>query len=219
MISGQELVAWGWISGINRIKFLGLMLRAQAQIGGFDGLLLPGDHAKGMRAYQESPVLQGLVVSFFETLDANGQHKPIGAVCHGVLLAARSISTRTGRSVLHGRKTTALTWALERSAWNLTRWWARFWDPLYYRTYSESAGDPVGHWSVEAEVKRALAYDIDFCDVPPGSPQHWRKTSGLVRDRLNDPRAAWVVQDGRYMSARWPGDVCTFAQTYLQLLQ
>ncbi|MBK6323108.1 hypothetical protein [Candidatus Aalborgicola defluviihabitans] len=65
MISGQELVAWGWISGINRIKFLGLMLRAQAQIGGFDGLLLPGDHAKGMRAYQESPVLQGLVVSFF----------------------------------------------------------------------------------------------------------------------------------------------------------
>lgn len=67
MISGQELVAWGWISGINRIKFLGLMLRAQAQIGGFDGLLLPGDHAKGMRAYQESPVLQGLVVSFFDT--------------------------------------------------------------------------------------------------------------------------------------------------------
>lgn len=112
MISGQELVAWGWISGINRIKFLGLMLRAQAQIGGFDGLLLPGDHAKGMRAYQESPVLQGLVVSFL-THDANCQHKPIGAVCHGLLLAARSVSTRAGHSVLYGRKTIVLTWPLE----------------------------------------------------------------------------------------------------------
>src|SRR3546814_16160181 len=39
----------------------------------------------------------------------------------GVVLAARSISRRSGRSVLHGRRTTAPTWALGRRACNLTR--------------------------------------------------------------------------------------------------
>lgn len=247
MLTGEGLDVWGWVPGLKKIKLLGLMLRAQlparqayarleqdaaflqpltyatadarARAGDFDALLLPGGHAKGMRTYLESAVLQGLVVYFFDTRDAKGQHKPIGAVCHGVLLAARSVSPVTGRSVLYGRKTTALTWALERSAWNLTRWWARFWDPLYYRTYCESGDDPVGFWSVEAEVKRALASDADFCDVPPQALNHWRKTSGMVRDRLNDPRPAWVVQDGAYVSARWPGDVHTFSQTFARLLQ
>ena len=50
----------------------------------FDALLLPGGHAKGMRPYLESAVLQAHVASFFEVA------KPVGAICHGVLLAARS---------------------------------------------------------------------------------------------------------------------------------
>lgn len=247
MVTGEGLDVWGWIPGLKKIKLLGLMLRAQlparqaygqlqsdgaflqpltyaaadaqARVGGFDALVLPGGHAKGMRTYLESAVLQGLVAYFFDTRDATGQHKPIGAVCHGVLLAARSISPVTGRSVLYGHKTTALTWDLERSAWNLTRWWARFWDPLYYRTYFESADEPAGFWSVEAEVKRALANEADFCDVPKQAPNHWRKSAGMVRDCLKDARAAWVVQDGTYVSARWPGDVYTFAQTFTNLLQ
>lgn len=246
MITGEGLDAWGWIPGLKKIKLLGLMLRAQlparqayarleldaaflqpltyahadgqTRAGGFDALLLPGGHAKGMRTYLESAVLQGLVAYFFDTADASGRHKPIGAVCHGVLLAARSVSPTTGRSVLYGRKTTALTWALERSAWNLTRWWARFWDPLYYRTYFESPDEPAGFWSVEAEVKRVLASDADFCDVPPQAPHHWRTTSGILRDSAHDPRPAWVVQDGAYVSARWPGDVYTFARTFVDLL-
>ncbi|MBP8190776.1 MAG: hypothetical protein KAX73_02985, partial [Aquabacterium sp.] len=52
-------------------------------------------------------------------------------------------------------------WKLEKSAWDLTRRWARFWDPTYYRTYTEAAGDPPGYWGVEADVKRALASDAD----------------------------------------------------------
>ena len=28
------------------------------------------------------------------------------------------------------------------------------------------------------------------------------------------PNPAWVVRDGNYVSARWPGDVFTFAQTF-----
>lgn len=246
MISGEGLDAWGWVPGLKKLKVLGWLLRAQAparrayasvqktdafsrplsyqqalnrdQAQPFDALVLPGGHAKGMRTYLESPVLQTLVVRFFEPLQPADKHRPVAAVCHGVLLAARSRPPATGRSVLWGRKTTALTWKLEKSAWDLTRWWARFWDPDYYRTYTESAGEPMGYWSVESEVKRALCSEADFVDVPAAEPHRWRKTSGLHRDRDGDTRAAWVVQDGSYLSARWPGDVHTLAHRFVDLL-
>ncbi len=174
----------------------------------FDGLLLPGGHrARGMRAYLESPVVQQLVVEFFAT------DTPVGAVCHGVLAAARSIDPSTGRSVLHGRRTTALTWSLERTAWRIGRL-VRFWDPDYYRTYLEERGQPAGYMAVQQEVTRALARPEDFLDVPPEAPDHRAKTSGRRRDTFEDDRPAWVVRDGTYVSARWPGDVHTFAKTF-----
>src|ERR1700733_4980901 len=64
-----------------------------------DALLLPGGHAKGMRPYLESTLLQRIVSDFF----ARG--RPVGAICHGVVLAARSVAA-SGKSALHGRKTT-----------------------------------------------------------------------------------------------------------------
>ena len=236
MISGEGLDPWGWLPGLRKLRLIGLMLRADrhgraayAQLereaaflrphrfsdvsaAQFDALLLPGGHGKGMRPYLENTSLQALVASFFDG------GKPVAAVCHGVVLAARSISARTGKSVLHGRKTTALTWKLERSAWDLTRFLARFWDAGYYRTYEESAGEPAGYRSVEQEVRRALAADTDFVDVPPGAPDYLRKTSGVVRDTPRDSRPAWVVRDGNYISARWPGDVHTFAARFAELL-
>lgn len=242
MISGEGLDAWGLIPGLKKIRLIGLVLRAergareayaamekdadflkpltyaQLRVEDFDGLVLPGGHAKGMRKYLEDKTLQSFVAAFFETRNAAGQHKPIAAVCHGVLLAARSISPTTGHSVLYGRKTTALTWKLERSGWNLTRFWARFWDPLYYRTYSEDNGEAPGFWSVESEVKRLLARPDDFFDVAPGTSSFFKKTSGMARDNLSDESPAWVVRDGNYISARWPGDVHTFARRYVDLL-
>jgi putative intracellular protease/amidase len=145
--------------------------------------------------------------------------RAIGAVCHGVVLAARSRSERTGRSVLHGRRTTALTWALERAAFRAMRFAGRVWDPGYYRTYLEEPGEPAGYRSVEAEVTRSLAAPGDFLDVPRDAPDHWRKTSGLHRDTPADARPAWVVRDGRYVSARWPGDVHLFARTFRAALE
>jgi len=178
----------------------------------YDGLLLPGGHrARGMREYLESTTLQALVADFFHL------GKPVAAVCHGVLLAARSVDPRTGRSVLHGRKTTALTWALERKASLLGRI-GRFWDPNYYRTYVEGPGQPAGYMSVQQEVTRALARPEDFLDVATDAPDHRRKTGGVARDTWDDARAAWVVTDGAYVSARWPGDVHTFAKTFGELL-
>ncbi len=178
----------------------------------YHGLVLPGGHrARGMREYLESPLLQAAVVQAFAA------DRPVGAICHGVLLAARSIDPATGRSVLHGRRTTALTWALERSASALARIF-RFWDRDYYRTYVEAPDQPVGFMSVQAEVTRALARPDDFLDVQVGVADHKRKTSGLARDTAFDFGPAFVIRDGRYVSARWPGDAHTFAVTVATML-
>ena len=109
---------------------------AETDLQGIDGLLLPGGHrARGMRGYIESDVLQRLVCEAFR------REILVAAICHGVLLLARTVDPATGHSVLYGRKTTALTWKLERRAWRLTRV-TRFWDPDYYRTYVEEPGEP-----------------------------------------------------------------------------
>lgn len=242
MISGEGLDPWGWIPGIKKIKLLGLLLRAdqlgraayreieqdsnflnpkrydELKVDQYDGMILPGGHAKSVRSYLEDKSLQKFVADFFDSTNSTGQHKPVAAICHGVVVLARSISKKSGNSVLHGKKTTALTWALERSAWRLTRYFARFWEPNYYRTYTESAGEPSGYWSVESEIKRALDKDSDFLDVPRGQRDYRLKTSGIARDRPDNDRPAWVVRDGNYISARWPGDIHTFAREFVGLL-
>jgi putative intracellular protease/amidase len=185
---------------------------ADASLEGIDGLLLPGGHrARGMRDYLESEVLQRLVA------DAFARELQVAAICHGVVLAARSTDPATGRSVLYGRKTTALTWALERKAWHLARV-TRFWDPGYYRTYPEEPGQAAGYMSVQGEVTRALADPADFRDVPAGAPDFRMKTSGTRRDTGDDARPAFVVDDGNYLSARWPGDAHTFGQAFARKL-
>src|ERR1700739_3472046 len=134
MPSGAALHPWGFIPGLRKIRLIGLMLRAQAgarrayremeqdarflapqrwdtlSAQDWDAMVLPGGHAKRMREYLESAVLQSFVADFFD------RGKPVGAICHGVLLAANSVSKRTGTSVLYGQKTTPLTWGLERTA-------------------------------------------------------------------------------------------------------
>ena len=236
MISGEGLDVWGFIPLLRKLPLLGLMLRAQKpardayaqmrvdaqytkplrysqlRVEDFDAMLLPGGHAKGMREYLESAELQTFVANFFDA------DKPVAAVCHGVVLAARSISPKTGKSVLHGRKTTALTWKLENSGWMITKYFARFWDPGYYRTYGEEPGEVAGYRGVQQEVTRALARPEDFLDVSADAPNQFLKTGGMARDTLNDSRPAWVVRDGKYLSARWPGDVHTFAQAFAALL-
>lgn len=182
----------------------------EATLDGIDALLLPGgDRARGMRSYIDSIILQRLVVNAFK------RELVVAAICDGVLLAARSVDPETGHSVLYGRRTTALNWALERSAWQLTRF-TRFWDPDYYRTYTEESGQSRGYMSVQAEVTRALRDSADFCDVERGSPRWWLRASGMLRDTATNSRAAFVVDDGSYLSARWPGDTHTFATALSQ---
>jgi hypothetical protein len=40
----------------------------------------------------------------------------------------------------------------------------------------------------------------------------------MARDTMTDSRPAFVVDDGAYLSARWPGDAHTFANVLSQKL-
>jgi hypothetical protein len=73
--------------------------------------------------------------------------------------------------------------------------------------------------SVQQEVTRALARPEDFLDVPPDALDDRRKTGGIARDSSNDERPAFVVRDGHYVSARWPGDVHRFARSYAEVVE
>jgi hypothetical protein len=72
---------------------------------------------------------------------------------------------------------------------------------------------------VQAEVTRALASPADFLDVPADAPDRKRKTFGLERDAAGDSGPAFVVRDGLYVSARWPGDAHAFAVTFATVLE
>ena len=72
--------------------------------------------------------------------------------------------------------------------------------------------------SVQSEVSRALKDPADFCDVTRATPHRRLKSSGLARDTPTDSRPAFVVDDGNYVSARWPGDTHTFATIVSQKL-
>ena len=237
MLTGEGLDFWGAIPLLKHVKLLGLVLRANGEARAayaalerdpfflrplrydaldantIDGLILPGGHwSRGMRQYLEDATLQRFVARCFDL------GKPVGAICHGVVLAARSVSEVSGKSALHGRKTVALTWAMEGKAWRLMQFAGRFWDAAYYRTYLEQDGEAAGYRGVQAEVTRALASPDDFIDVPEHAAQHFRKTSGMFRDTSTDTRAAWVIRDRNYVSARWPGDVHLFAQTFAEVV-
>ena len=91
---------------------------------------------------------------------------PVGAICHGVLLAARSVDPRTSRSVLYGRRTTALTWELERTGWRIGRHQPLLGSQLL-PDLRRAPRPAAGYMAVQAEVTRALASPEDFLDVDP----------------------------------------------------
>jgi putative intracellular protease/amidase len=149
----------------------------------FDGLFLPGGHAAGMKQYLGSTELHALVAAFWRHAETTG--RPVGAICHGVLVLARA-------GVLRGRRTTCLPRYMERSAYLATFWKLG----RYYRTYPAY---------VEDEVTAALAAPSDFERGP-------RTLS--ARGTRDDDGPAFVVEDRNYVSGRWPGDSWKIARLF-----
>ena len=156
----------------------------------FDALLLPGGHDKGVKEYLESKILQQLVVDFFI------KQKPVAAICHGVVLVARSIDPGTKKSVIHKYKTTSLLKSQELLAYNMTKLWMKD----YYLTYPEI--------TVEDEVRSVLSDTKNFVKGPPP----------LFRDDFNHLSRGFVVKDKNYLSARWPGDAYNFSLEFINML-
>jgi len=157
----------------------------------FDALLLPGGHDKRVKEYLESETLQQHVVNFFK------QKKPVAAICHGVVLAARAIDAETGKSVLNGYKTTSLLKSQELAAYNLTRLWLKD----YYLTYPGL--------TVEDEVTSALAHPSDYQTGP----------NPLLRDDMKHLKRGFTVIDRNYLSARWPGDIYNFSLEFIKMIE
>jgi protease I len=155
----------------------------------FDALLLPGGHAKAIREYLESNILQSICIEFMQ------KNKLVAAICHGVVLLARS-KDQQGRSILCGRKTTALLKKQERLAFNITRLWMG----NYYLTYPDT--------TVEDEVTELLENAKDFIQGP----------TPIGKDSLNNLKSGYSLIDGNYISARWPGDIYSFSANILTKL-
>ncbi|TML27348.1 MAG: thiamine biosynthesis protein ThiJ [Actinobacteria bacterium] len=117
----------------------------------YDGLILPGGHAPGMRQYLDNSVLRDKIAKFWAL------HRPVGAICHGVLVLARTLDPMTGRSLIADRRTTCL-------------------------------------------------------------PRYLEGPIAITRGTTTDSRPAFVVEDGNYLSASWPGDAYLFARKFLALL-
>jgi putative intracellular protease/amidase len=110
---------------------------------------------------------------------------------------ARTIDPATGRSVLASRRTTCLPKYMERSAFYVTAWRRG----RYYRTYPAYVQD---------EVTAALDDPAQFLRGPRVLQKRGTST---------DDSPAFVVEDGNYVSARWPGDAYLFGRRFAELLQ
>lgn len=154
----------------------------------FDAIYLPGGHDKPVREYLESAILQQTIVDFFNA------DKTVGAICHGVVLVARSIDSITGKSVINTYNTTSLLNKQELMGFTMTRIWMKD----YYLTYPKL--------TVEDEVRAALKEPNNFLMGP----------TPILRDTLQKLSRGFFVRDRNYISARWPGDLYNFTQELIK---
>lgn len=203
MLSGERLGIWKSVLQARKdailaysemeksSSFLNPLKYSEVDENDFDAILLPGGHDKGAKEYLESETLQQLIVAFFKV------QKPVAAICHGVVLAARSIDAGTGKSVIRNYKTTSLLKSQELLAYNLTRLWLQD----YYLTYPGL--------TTEDEVKAVLSDQNNFIKGP----------TPLFKDDPKNLKRGFVVRDKNYLSARWPGDLYNFSFELIKMVQ
>ena len=114
-------------------EFLNPILYTEINPLNFNAIHLPGGHAKGMRQYLESNLLQQKVLEFYNT------NKVIGSICHGSIVLARTINPTTNKSIIFNKNITGLIKRLEKVAYYITAW--KLGD--YYKTYPEYTEDEI----------------------------------------------------------------------------
>ena len=119
--------------------------------------------------------------------------KPIAALCHGVIIAANARDPRTGKSVLARRRTATLPKFMERIG----------------RIGFFMAGRPAIYDFYAEDIVRAA---LD------SQEQYVRGPLSMAKGTLTDDRNAHVVEDGNYVSSRWPGDGYGMSRAFLAKL-
>jgi len=157
----------------------------------YDAIFLPGGHDKSVKEYLESEKLQQIIADFFRN------KKPVAAICHGVVLVARSVDKDTAKSVIYNYKTTSLLKSQELLAYNLTRLWLKD----YYLTYPGL--------TTEDEVKTVLSDKSNFLKGP----------TPLLKDSKKSLSRGFIVKDRNYLSARWPGDVYNLTLGFIKMIK
>lgn len=142
----------------------------------FDLLILPGGHAKGMKQYLESKILQDKALLFLKL------NKLVGSICHGSLVLARTIDPVTGKSIIYNRKLTGLTKFLERVAYYLTFWKLG----KYYRTYPKYVQDEIKNCLVDKGnfKKGGNQFSPYVCEDGNLITARWPKDAYLFAEKL-----------------------------------
>ena len=156
----------------------------------FDGIILPGGHAGGIKEYLDSEILQKIISNHME------KRRPIGAICQAVLLLARSKGSKSV-SVIHNKKVTALPKIAEKIT-----------NKLINKSFVKDFKSPIKS-SIEDEVKSVLENEKQ--QFSPGPPL-------LVKDSLSRLWAGHVVRDENLVTARWAGDAHRFAMEFKEML-
>ena len=154
------------------------------------GVFLPGGHDKNVKEYLESTTLQKVIPKFFNS------NKIVGAVCHSLMLLARSKNPETNESVIYDYKVTSLLKSQELLGYNLSRLWVKD----YYLTYPDL--------TVEDEAISALKNKEQFLHGP----------QPLFRDTFTNLKSGFTVRDRNLITARWPGDIYSLVSEYINML-
>eukprot|EP01006_Ploeotia_vitrea_P039951 TRINITY_DN66392_c7_g1_i3.p1 TRINITY_DN66392_c7_g1~~TRINITY_DN66392_c7_g1_i3.p1 ORF type:complete len:612 (+),score=316.01 TRINITY_DN66392_c7_g1_i3:169-2004(+) len=158
----------------------------------FDGLLIPGGHAPGMKQMLTDETLRAKLAEFWAL------ERPVGAICHGVLALSRA-------GLLRGRRTTTVPKYMERMAHLVTNYLTKHASEDYQLSTT---------WPryTEDEVTEQIGGDEFF---ERGPLDIWAPMSLGTR---HNHRRTHLVQDGNYLSARFPGDAYAFALRFATTL-
>lgn len=99
----------------------------------YRALLLPGGDGLRMRQYLENPTLREKVLQLWKN------DILIGAICHGILVMARTKNPQNGQSLLYGYKITTIPKALDLFAFYADKWLVKH----GYIYYSQCVMDEV----------------------------------------------------------------------------
>jgi len=143
----------------------------------FAGLFLPGGHAPGMKQYLGSEELHRWIARFWRTAGRS----PRSATARS-RSPAPATSTAARCSTIAAPPACPGTWSVRHISSGSGS------SGRYYRTYPAYVDD---------EVRAALADSAQLAIGP---------RTYTARGTRDDDGPAFVVEDGAYVSARWPGD-------------